>query len=176
MSKYGLSTQVLTTYVADFHGTTVALFRKLTPDAETNKPVCYDCHGIHDIASVDDPEVGIHLKENLLVRCQECHPDATTKFPDSWLSHYTPSAENASVVYFVNLFYIIFIPVVLGGMLILVMLDFSSRARKWYRKSEQAKGEVTAVSIAEGSVDNTDPLPPNPDNPEKPKSNGMSEE
>ena len=41
MDKYGISTQVLNTYVADFHGTTVTLFEKQSPDAETNKPVCY---------------------------------------------------------------------------------------------------------------------------------------
>ncbi len=53
MDKYGISTQVLNTYVADFHGTTVTLFEKQSPDAQTNKPVCYDCHGVHDIAATD---------------------------------------------------------------------------------------------------------------------------
>ncbi|MGE5124507.1 MAG: hypothetical protein ACM3H7_08310, partial [Acidobacteriaceae bacterium] len=48
MDKYGISTNVLNTYVADFHGTTVTLFEKQSPDAQTNKPVCYDCHGVHD--------------------------------------------------------------------------------------------------------------------------------
>jgi hypothetical protein len=153
MGKYGLSTEVLTTYVSDFHGTTVTLFRKLTPDARTNTPVCYDCHGIHDIKRVDDPQVGINLKENLLVRCQECHPDATINFPDSWLSHYTPSAENASTVYYVNLFYKIFIPVLLGGMLFLVLLDLSSLARKRFRKPVQ-------IQISEGAIN---PLPESPE-------------
>ncbi|RME69869.1 MAG: hypothetical protein D6784_17660, partial [Chloroflexi bacterium] len=44
MSKYGISTEVFETYVADFHGTTVLLFEKQAPDAATNKAVCYDCH------------------------------------------------------------------------------------------------------------------------------------
>ncbi len=39
MDKYHLSTDVLNTYVADFHGTTVELFEKQSPDAATNKPV-----------------------------------------------------------------------------------------------------------------------------------------
>ena len=70
MDKYGLSTRVLQTYVADFHGTTVTLFEKITPDAETNKPVCYDCHGVHDILRTDDPEKGLQVRENLLARCR----------------------------------------------------------------------------------------------------------
>jgi len=129
MAKYGLSTQVLNTYVADFHGTTVTLFEKQSPDAETNKPVCYDCHGIHDIKRVADPEFGLHASENLLLRCQKCHPDATANFPTAWLSHYIPSAENNPLVYYVNQFYKVFIPAVLGGMAILVLLDFAKLVR-----------------------------------------------
>ena len=31
MAKYGISTDVFNTYVADFHGTTVAIFEKESP-------------------------------------------------------------------------------------------------------------------------------------------------
>jgi len=128
MSKYGISTQVLNTYVSDFHGTTVVLFEKQSPDAATNKPVCYDCHGVHDISKVDDPQKGLRIRENLLSRCRICHPDATANFPDAWLSHYIPSPDKYPVVYYVNLFYKIFIPTLLGGMAILVMLDINKTA------------------------------------------------
>jgi hypothetical protein len=132
MKQYGISTNVIDTYVADFHGTTVTLFEKTDPDLPTNKPVCTDCHGIHDIKSVDDPEAGIHLKENLLVKCQRCHPDATVNFPDSWMSHYDASPEQFPLVYYVNLFYKILIPGVLGGMTFYVLTDIYRRfiARK----------------------------------------------
>ncbi len=63
MDKYGISTQVLDTYVADFHGTTVTLFEKQAPDQETDKPVCFDCHGVHDIKRVDDPVEGLRIKK-----------------------------------------------------------------------------------------------------------------
>lgn len=127
MDEYGLSTEVYDTYVVDFHGTTVALFEKVHPEWPTNKAVCTDCHGVHDITSVDDPEVGIALKENLLVKCQRCHPDATVNFPDSWMSHYIASPVNYPLVYYVNLFYKIFIPLVLGGMSVYVLTDVYRR-------------------------------------------------
>jgi hypothetical protein len=130
MSKYGLSTQVLNTYVSDFHGTTVTIFRKVTPDAATNKAVCYDCHGVHDISSVSDPEKGLEVRENLLARCQVCHPNATSDFSDAWLSHYIPSPEHNALVYYVNQFYKFFIPGVLGGMAVLVLLDASWQVRR----------------------------------------------
>lgn len=119
MAKYGISTEVFETYVADFHGTTVVLFEKLAPDQETNKPVCIDCHGVHDMRHVNDPESTV-IKENLLTTCRKCHPDATANFPTSWIGHYPPSPEVSPLVYFVRLFYTIFIPAVLAVMVVFV--------------------------------------------------------
>jgi len=134
MNKYGISTNVLNTYVADFHGSTVVLFEKQSPDAETNKPVCYDCHGVHDIRRTDDPQKGLQVRENLLARCQVCHPNATTNFPTAWLSHYIPSPEKYPIVYYVDLFYKIFIPGVLGGMAILVLFDINKKFRTEFNR------------------------------------------
>jgi hypothetical protein len=126
MAKYGISTEVFDTYVSDFHGETVALFEKQAPDQETNKPVCIDCHGVHDMRKADDPESTV-IKENLLVTCQKCHPDATANFPTSWVGHYQPSVETSPLVFFVRLFYSIFIPAVLGLMIVLVATDAGRR-------------------------------------------------
>lgn len=127
MNKYGISTQVLNTYVADFHGTTVTLFEKQSPDQATNKPVCFDCHGVHDIKRVDDPVYGLQMKQNLLLACQRCHPGANLNFPDAWMSHYIPSPSHYPVVYYVNLFYKFFIPGVIGSMGIYVISDIFRR-------------------------------------------------
>jgi hypothetical protein len=127
MNKYGIPTQVLNTYVADFHGTTTTLFEKITPDQVTNKPVCFDCHGVHDIKKVDDPVYGLQMKTNLLKACQRCHPDASTSFPDAWMSHYIPSPTHYALVYYVNIFYKFFIPTVIGSMGIFVTSDIVRR-------------------------------------------------
>lgn len=138
MTQYGISTNVLNTYVADFHGTTVKMFEENYPDQPTNKPVCTDCHGIHDIMKPDNPEAGIAFKENLLGKCQQCHPDATAaSFTDAWLSHYEPSPQVFPLVYFVNLFYKIFIPAVLGGMILFVLTDIY---RRFIVRGARAKG------------------------------------
>jgi len=151
MGKYGISTDVLDTYVADFHGTTVTIFQHQNPEAETNKPVCYDCHGVHDIKRADDPDKGLLVKENLLATCQKCHPDAQENFPTSWLSHYIPSPENYPLVYYVDLFYKIFIPTVLGGMGLLVVMDVSramiNKSRR--RKPAPQPEEQAAMAPAE---------------------------
>jgi len=165
MDKYGLSTQVLNTYVADFHGTTVVLFDKTFPDQPTNKPVCTDCHGVHNIVRVDDPQKGLSVRENLLARCQKCHPGATANFPDAWMSHYIPSTEKYPIVYYVNLFYKFFIPAVLGPMLILVVMDFGRLMINRFRKPKSVEAEAPVAEPEAEVVAETKPL----DEPEIPE-------
>jgi hypothetical protein len=139
MSRYDISTNVFDTYVADFHGTTVTLFERQSPDLPTNKPVCYDCHGVHTMKRVDDPESQV-FRENLLETCRKCHPDASESFPASWLSHYEPNRERYPLVYFVDLFYKIFIPAVLGFMVVYVSIDTSGRLVRRFRRQDRGEG------------------------------------
>jgi hypothetical protein len=134
MDKYGISTAVLSTYVTDFHGTTVTLFQKQSPDQVTNTPVCFDCHGVHNITSVSDPVNGLQLKQNLLATCQKCHPDAGTNFPAAWMGHYIPDPRRTPLVFYVQLFYQILIPVVIGGMVLFVVTDIIRRQVNRRRK------------------------------------------
>ncbi len=127
--KYDLNPNVFETYVADFHGTTVTLFEEISPDQETNKPVCIDCHGVHDIRRADDPDSNV-VQENLLSTCQRCHPDASAEFPSAWLSHYVPSWEETPAVSAVNLFYQIVLPATVIGMLVFIVPDGVRRIRK----------------------------------------------
>ncbi|MCL4296594.1 MAG: cytochrome c3 family protein [Anaerolineae bacterium] len=140
MSKYDISTHVFDTYVADFHGTTVTLFERQSPDMPTNKPVCYDCHGVHNMKSADDPESQV-FKENILQTCQKCHPDATTNFSATWLGHYEPDVNKYPIVYFVDLFYKIFIPAVLGFMGLYVVADVSSNFVRRIRRHNKGGTE-----------------------------------
>ena len=88
---------------------------------------------------VDDPNMGIALKSNLLGKCQQCHPDATTAtFTDSWLSHYEPSPQAFPLVYYVNLFYKFFIPAVIGGMIVYILTDIY---RRFVAPRQRGKGE-----------------------------------
>ena len=122
MKKYGLSTAVLTTYLADFHGKTASLRRHqgVTPTG----PVvarCTDCHGVHDIQRATSPESPV-MKANLVKTCGRCHADANANFPGAWLSHYEPSWKKAPVVYAVKLAYAVVIPFMIGGLGLQILL------------------------------------------------------
>lgn len=127
MAPYGISTAVFETYVADFHGTTATLFQRQSPDAPANTAVCADCHGVHSIPPMDSPQAVAASKENLLKRCQQCHPDATPNFSDSWLGHFPPTFSRQPLVAAVSLFYRLLIPGVIGLMGLFVAADATRR-------------------------------------------------
>lgn len=128
MAKYDINTNVFDTYLNDFHGTTVAMFEQDDPDVASNKAVCYDCHGVHNITPADDSKSQV-AKENLLATCQQCHPNASSDFPDAWVGHFEPSRDRHPLVFVVDLFYKILIPGVIGGFAFLVGTDIFARAR-----------------------------------------------
>lgn len=140
MTKYDINTKVFDTYVSDFHGTTVTIFEKIAPDQETNKPVCIDCHSVHDIRSPEDAGSSV-MKDNLLVTCQRCHPDATIEFDDSWLGHYSPDLEKTPIVYLVNLFYYVVIPTTVVGMVFFIGTDIAKTLKGRRKKNGSGKSK-----------------------------------
>jgi hypothetical protein len=87
------------------------------------------------------------MQENLLVTCQACHPDATSNFTAAWMSHYIPAPDRYPLVYYVNLFYQFFIPVVLGGMALLVVMDVSRTTINRRKKRRQHAAAVASEAV-----------------------------
>jgi hypothetical protein len=129
MGKYGLSTAVFDTYVADFHGTTAELFRSTSPDQPLNKAVCYDCHGYHDVTAVHNANEDV-IAARLLVKCQACHPDATPRFLTAWTGHYVPTPQKYPLIYWVKAFYKLIIPGTVGFFLAYIAVDVWGRRRQ----------------------------------------------
>jgi len=121
MSRYGISTTVFGTYMADFHGTTAALLQE-RPSGRLDEAVCYDCHGAHDIVAADAANSPVST-ENLLKTCQRCHPGATANFPGAWLGHHRPSPKRFPAVYYARLAYRVLIPGVIAFFIIVVTWD-----------------------------------------------------
>ncbi|MGE3277784.1 MAG: cytochrome c3 family protein [Vicinamibacterales bacterium] len=120
MAKYGLSTDVTTTYLQEFHGMTASLDAE-SGNGATFSALCTDCHGVHDIGKATGAgatEMRAHLAE----RCRTCHPGASDDFPDAWLSHWEPSWSHAPLVYAVQWMYWIMIPFIIGGLLLQILL------------------------------------------------------
>ena len=122
MSEYEISADVFKTYLDDFHGKTLGFYQEDTSDVWPDVAVCTDCHGVHDMRKVDDPESSV-IKENLVTTCRECHENATANFPSAWLSHYQPSLNSAPLVYLVMQYYRFLIPAMVIGLALNIVLD-----------------------------------------------------
>lgn len=115
MSKYDISSDVFDSYLSDFHGATVALFEQKSPGVVTNKAVCYDCHGVHNIQAVGDGEDGlVSIRSSLIKTCRECHPDASENFSDAWIGHYPATLDKNTGLYIVGVLYNVLIPLIIG--------------------------------------------------------------
>jgi predicted CXXCH cytochrome family protein len=124
MGRYGLSTDVIKTYLSDFHGVTLGFYIKqknLLPKQAKSIAVCTDCHGIHNISSTVSPDATI-VKSNLVQRCRRCHADATENFPDAWISHYKLSLQRAPLTYIISILYRIFTPLMVIGLVLQILL------------------------------------------------------
>jgi predicted CXXCH cytochrome family protein len=123
MAKYKLSTNVMQTYLADFHGMTASLQKNEggTPEGGRVVALCIDCHGVHDITKTRGPESAV-MKANLVRTCQKCHEGAGPNFSAAWMSHYEPTLQKAPLVYAVRIGYLILIPFMIGGLVLQILL------------------------------------------------------
>lgn len=124
MAKYGLSTDVVKTYLSDFHGVTLELKRKerRNRSKQLQTAVCTDCHGSHEIVPFSGTDIQM-IKSRLLKRCQTCHPEATANFPDAWLSHYQSSLAATPMLFIIEWFYKILLVIIVVGLLFQIFLD-----------------------------------------------------
>lgn len=124
MAKYGLSTDVLSTYMDDVHGKTDLFGRVDT--SNITKATCYDCHGIHNILSPQNPYSRVY-PDNLQRTCQQCHKDTNITFPATWLSHKKPDLSGMPGLYLTNLISLSGVIVIAGGVALFILLDVIRR-------------------------------------------------
>ena len=112
MSKYGLSADVYNLYSLSWHGVDVSVYDARWPTIQHNAAVCSDCHGIHDILNPDDPNSSVN-PDNLLTTCQKCHPGVGPNWTGAWTGHNQISFERTPWLFYIDLFYATFTPVML---------------------------------------------------------------
>ena len=128
MTKYDISANVFNTYLDDFHGKTVGFYQEEKSEVWPDVAVCTDCHGVHDIKKVTDPNSPV-IKQNLVTTCRKCHENADANFSSAWLSHYEPSLDKAPLVYAVKQYYKFLIPAMVFGLALNIILDLWRLAR-----------------------------------------------
>ena len=125
MQKYGIPTDVYSTYMATFHGKDNVL-SPYEITQHSRAATCIDCHGYHDIKSANDPTSPV-TKANLPTTCGRCHPGAGAEFAAGWLGHKEATPEQFPAVYFAERFFFVLTTTVLTfGFVFMVALELGS--------------------------------------------------
>ena len=140
MAKYNITTNVFDSYLTDFHGTTVALFAAGRPERRRPTRRSVTTVTVSTTSPRVDASTSRVIRENLLTTCRQCHPGATADFPAAWVGHFPPTLESHPLLFIVNAFYTILIPVVVAGFIFLVLTDIFRRVRR--RTSRSADQEI----------------------------------
>ena len=123
MTRYGLSTKVVDTYLADFHGMAATLAararrRGLASGSPRSAPTATAC-----TTSRSPPT---RRPRSCPRTSRRPAPSATrapgASFPKAWLSHYEPTPQKAPIVWGVMLFYKLMIPFMVGGLVLQIAL------------------------------------------------------
>jgi predicted CXXCH cytochrome family protein len=122
MAKYGLSADVYGLYDLSWHGVDISVYKSQWPTIWHESAVCTDCHGIHNIRTTDDPASMVN-PNNLLATCQKCHPGVGPNWTGAWTGHNKIDQKRTPFLYYTDVFYASFTPLVLWLSIIYVLLQ-----------------------------------------------------
>jgi hypothetical protein len=129
MRKHDITTDLYTSYLADYHGLTIDYYRTHDPSMWRYEAVCSDCHNSHAVYRAGDPRSSI-APANLLGTCQGCHPGAEANFASITTGHFRIDLESSPLAYYIELIYRILIPTIIGLMAAYIGLDIVHRLRR----------------------------------------------
>ncbi|MFH1646447.1 MAG: cytochrome c3 family protein [Chloroflexota bacterium] len=132
MADYGIVEKVYESYMRSFHGkaTDLGTYQIGQQDVAT----CTNCHGYHDVQSVNDPTSPVVGMDNLLKTCQQCHVDAGPQFVAGFLGHKEASTEHVPAAHYTEIIFRVILTTVIAfgaAVVIAAIVRFSlSRWRK----------------------------------------------
>jgi cytochrome b subunit of formate dehydrogenase len=131
-ARYNLPLDKVPAFQDSFHGLALRSGSQVVAN-------CASCHGVHNILPASDPRSSVH-PQNLNRTCGSCHAGAGERFAIGPV-HVQPATESEhAVVRFVRVFYLLLIPLTIGGMVLHNGIDFVSklaRARPVARTAEE---------------------------------------
>ena len=119
-SRYGIAAERLRTFTGSYHGAASRF-------GDATVANCASCHGAHDIRPSADPKSSIH-SSNLTRTCGKCHPQAGLNFASGKI-HVRDLPEDNYWAWMVKRLYLSMIWSVIGGFVVLILVDLWGRAR-----------------------------------------------
>ncbi len=130
MAGYGIVEKVYDSYMRSFHGKAIRLGTyEIT---QLDEATCTNCHGTHDIRSVNDPSSPVAGLDNLAKTCEQCHPTAGVAFASGFLGHKEASPQNIPVAHYTEIYFTVLLITVLAfGVIVVVMAIVKFSINRW---------------------------------------------
>lgn len=120
--EYGFAAARLATFTGSYHGAASRF-------GDSTVANCASCHGSHGIRPSSDPKSSIH-PSNLPRTCGTCHPQAGQNFATGKI-HVRDLPEDNYWAWLVKRTYLSLIWAVIGGFVLLILVDLWGRWREW---------------------------------------------
>lgn len=135
--------KIAETYFDTYHG-------KVSQLGYTKTAKCYDCHGSHDILSVNDPKSRLS-RENVVETCKKCHPSANRQFA-GYLTH----ATHHDPVKYPILFWVFW---GMTGLLVGTFFIAGMHTILWFPRSLEWRRKLKKIHDAENNSSETESGP-----------------
>ena len=140
ITKYQLPAHVVDTYMQSYHGLALQM-------GSVTAANCASCHGAHDILPSSDERSSVNPK-NLVKTCGQCHAGVSPQVAKGQIHMGTRPGLEHRAVGFVRRFYLAFILLVIGGMLVHNALDFRRKLQRHYAESRR-RGTTERMTLNE---------------------------
>jgi hypothetical protein len=130
IAKYNLPSGRTDSYLNTYHGLATREGSKVVAN-------CESCHSNHNIRPSSDTLSSIN-QTNLSTTCGKCHPGTTEALLKSPV--HIVKEEDSPTLFWVSKFYLIFIVLVIGGMVLHNTIDFSKKFKKKNNKTPGKDG------------------------------------
>ncbi|MFO1490596.1 MAG: cytochrome b/b6 domain-containing protein [Kiritimatiellia bacterium] len=140
-TQYALKSGVLDTYMESFHG----LASQIGGVAAAN---CASCHGYHDILPSKDPASSIHA-DNLPQTCGKCHAGIGNRLARGEMKiHQAPGSKagKSPVINILVRVYVALILLVIGGMVVFNLADYTAKVRAHVREVRSHPGAALRMT------------------------------
>ncbi|MCZ6103865.1 rhodanese-like domain-containing protein [Campylobacter ureolyticus] len=134
-------------YHTTFHGKAMLLEN---PGNAISVAACYDCHGTHNIYSVDDARSTLYKGEKRIETCASCHPGGNENFSEFMAHADHTDGENYPVLNFAYKFMTVLIIVVFGFFGIHTLLWFirlTMTRMKYSKEWKEAKNRAHSDKV-----------------------------
>ncbi len=130
MESYGIVEKVYESYLRSYHGKAIQMGTYEL--SQLDEATCTNCHGVHDIKSLDDPNSPVKGLDNLSKTCENCHSGAGVQFASGFLGHRDASLQNIPAAHYTeNFFKIVLTSVLSFGGIVVIAAVVRWSANKW---------------------------------------------